>query len=138
MEGLERLVLELQNATVGRSLHMCLQTALLAPPDSLVIAVQTCLLEHNVVGEYYSLCRHSTAVLSTSLALSGREDSPIQRQQQAIAKVQSCQVLGVPVGVIVPSKICCRHCKNTLSLQGTCTRAACAQCRRTGRTGTPS
>lgn len=51
MEGLERLVLELQNATVGRSLQMCLQTALLAPQTTLVIAVQTCLLEHNVVGE---------------------------------------------------------------------------------------
>lgn len=50
MEGLERLVLELQNATVGRSLQLCLQTALLAPPDTLVITLQTCLLEHNVVG----------------------------------------------------------------------------------------
>jgi hypothetical protein len=51
MEGLDRLVLELQNATVGRSLQLCLQTALLAPQNTLVIAVQTCLLEHNVVGE---------------------------------------------------------------------------------------
>jgi hypothetical protein len=52
LEGLDRLVLELQNATVGRSLQLCLQTALMAPQSTLVIAVQTCLLEHNVVGEF--------------------------------------------------------------------------------------
>ncbi len=56
MNSLDRLVLELQNATVGRSLHMCLSSALLVPAGSLVIAVQTCLLEHNVVGAWFDAC----------------------------------------------------------------------------------
>ena len=49
-DGLDRLLLEIQNITVGRSLRYCMATALQAPADSLNVAVQTCLLQHNVVG----------------------------------------------------------------------------------------
>src|SRR6476619_4116149 len=70
MEGLERLVLELQNATVGRSLQLCLQTALLAPQNTLVIAVQTCLLEHNVVGALHCSASVVAAIVMSTMPLS--------------------------------------------------------------------
>lgn len=97
LEGLDRLVLELQNATVGRSLHMCLQTALLAPPSTLVIAVQTCLLEHNVVG-------------GCSRSITATPNTPVLAATKCTF-AQASMMTGPEKRGLSHTRITCNHCK---------------------------
>ena len=51
-EGLERLLAQVGNGTAAASLRPCLGAALRAAADALTVSVQSCLLQHNIVGEH--------------------------------------------------------------------------------------